>query len=734
MAVTDSQVGRHRLLAGATIGLLCWALFAIAHVTGLSEVFDLRLLDLKFQLRGERPATGAFALVGVDDETIRGYGGWPLPRDAYALLLAALEEGGARAIGVDLQFPTDRNQLPEWNGLLAHVSGSHENIVHAMWFHAQSGDEESARQADGAVAILRRHGASLDEPQIARGASVALPFEELLESSPHLGHVSVAVDPDGAIRRVPLFVRYGDRSYPALAVTLFGVERIAPAVPTIRRRRGSKAIHWADGTSIPVQLDREGATGIDYAGDREAFPDTYSMLEILQWYRDGELERLRTAFKGRTVLLGLTSREEASEDVGATPFSVATPLVYVHANLYDNLARGRFLSRPATTVYLAELAILALAMGVGLAAIAIPVGAVVTAGTTIFVAAGLQAALAISAIDIPTLAPLVTAPLIYAGTGAYRYLFLERRSRMREAEIREGLSVQQQFLPEALIGKRVSRYRVESRLGAGGMGVVYRAVDIQSNRTVALKVLTAAGLADEKMRRRFRHEAVALSRLSHPNIARLIEFDSQDGIDFIAMEFVPGTPLRDRIARGPLREESAVAIASQVCDALAEAHRRGILHRDLKPANVMLTPERQVKLLDFGIARLGEVGATMGTVTGSMTESGQVVGTLAYMAPEVLRGERADERTDVYGVGLVLFEMLTGRRPFPDDQPHELMYMIIDQPPPRPSVLNGRISEETEAIVLRCLAKQPGDRPQQVAALRDSFSVPYVPTPGRIPS
>lgn len=717
MAITESQARKHQLLAGAVIGLLCAAVLAIVYSAGLVEAFDLRLLDLKFQIRGERQAAGSIALVGVDDGTIRGYGRWPLPRDSYALLLAALEEGGARAVGVDLQFPADRNQRPEWNALLARVSGSYENIVHATWFHASHGSDRSAGQTDRSTASLSRHGSAFEEGRIARGASVALPFDELLESSRHLGHVSVAVDQDGAIRRAPLFVQYGDRSFPALSIAVFGVERSSRAVPTIRSRRSRAAIHWPDGASTPIQLDREGATWIDYAGDREAFPDTYSMLEVLQWYRDGEVERLRATFERRTVLIGLTSRQEASEDVGATPFSVATPLVYVHANILDNLARGRFLSRPESSVYLLGLVVVAIAMGTLLSAMAIPVGAFATIGVTLILAVGIQAALAVAAVDVPTLASLAIVPLVYAGTGAYRYLVLQRRTKVREAEIRQGLSVQQRFLPEALIGRQLSRYRVESLLGAGGMGVVYHALDVGTHREVALKVLPAADLADETTRRRFRREALILSRLTHANIARLIEYDSQDGVDFIAMEFVRGTSLQDRLMKGALPESEALGIANQMCHALAEAHARGIFHRDLKPANVMLTDEGVVKLLDFGVARLAYGGATIATLTGNLTESGHMVGTLAYMAPEVLRGMPADERTDIYGVGMLLYEMLTRRRPYPDDKPHELMYTIMHQPPPRPSVLNGKIGPEIEQVILRCLEKNPVARPGRVTTL-----------------
>jgi serine/threonine-protein kinase len=151
---------------------------------------------------------------------------------------------------------------------------------------------------------------------------------------------------------------------------------------------------------------------------------------------------------------------------------------------------------------------------------------------------------------------------------------------------------------------------------------------------------------------------------------------SPNGLDFIVMEYVPGTSIGQRLRRGPIPEREAVTIAIQITEALAEAHARGIIHRDIKPSNVIVTPRGEAKLLDFGLVRMARAAGSSETASRSLTETGQVVGTLPYMAPEVLRGEKADARTDIYGVGILLFEMTTGRRPFLDDQPHELMYTI----------------------------------------------------------
>ena len=242
-----------------------------------------------------------------------------------------------------------------------------------------------------------------------------------------------------------------------------------------------------------------------------------------------------------------------------------------------------------------------------------------------------------------------------------------------------------------MIGKSISHYRVTEKLGAGGMGEVYRAHDERLERDVALKVLPAHTLADETARKRFRNEALALSKLNHPNIATIYDFDTQDGVDFLVMEYVEGTTVSEKLSNGPLPEKEATKLGRQVADALEEAHEHGVIHRDLKPGNVMVTPKGQAKVLDFGLAKLVRpVSAT--TVTESLTELPGVAGTFPYMAPEQLQGQQVDARTDIYALGAVRYQMATGRRPFPEAQAPQLIAAIMNESPQLPSGLNSRIS------------------------------------------
>src|SRR5262250_1713298 len=221
-------------------------------------------------------------------------------------------------------------------------------------------------------------------------------------------------------------------------------------------------------------------------------------------------------------------------------------------------------------------------------------------------------------------------------------------------------------------GFRVGLYEVQSALGAGGMGEVYRAKDTKLGRDVALKILPASFTNDPERVARFRREAQVLASLNHPHIAQIYGLEEANGTHFLVLELVDGESLDNRIARGRIPVDEALGIAKQIAEALEAAHEKGIIHRDLKPANIALTNDGQVKVLDFGLAKAVE--ATSGSVDAMnsptitspvmMTGVGVILGTAAYMAPEQAKGRAADKRSDIWAFGCVLFEMLTGKRPF----------------------------------------------------------------------
>ncbi len=265
-----------------------------------------------------------------------------------------------------------------------------------------------------------------------------------------------------------------------------------------------------------------------------------------------------------------------------------------------------------------------------------------------------------------------------------------------------------------MIGAVLGRYRVVEAIGEGGMGAVYRARDERLDRDVALKVISGGALGDPAARSRFQKEAHALSRLNHPNIASVYDFDTHDGVDFLVMELVPGVSLDEKLRAGPLTEAETVDLGLQLAQGLEAAHREGIIHRDLKPGNLRVTPDGRLKVLDFGLARLlpsldGE--APTATLTHTLA------GTPAYMAPEQLRGKPADERTDVHACGAVLYEMATGRRPYDATSGPLLTDAILHERPAAPRSANPALSAGLERVILKALQKDPRDRHQSCREL-----------------
>jgi len=264
-----------------------------------------------------------------------------------------------------------------------------------------------------------------------------------------------------------------------------------------------------------------------------------------------------------------------------------------------------------------------------------------------------------------------------------------------------------------VIGKTLAHYYIIEKIGAGGMGIVFRAHDLQLDRDVALKVLPAETLTDETARARLLREARMASKLNHPHVCTIHEVGEADGQAYIAMELVEGKSLSTLLEGGALPVEQVLRYGQQVADALAHAHERGVIHRDLKSANVVITPEGRAKVLDFGLAkRLGGESAAEGTTVtqATLTAPGSLTGTLAYMAPEQLRGQPADARSDIWALGVMLYEMAAGRRPFQGQTGFELSSAILNQTPPP---LPGSVPGELGVVVERCLAKEPGERYQR---------------------
>ena len=279
-------------------------------------------------------------------------------------------------------------------------------------------------------------------------------------------------------------------------------------------------------------------------------------------------------------------------------------------------------------------------------------------------------------------------------------------------------------------GTKLDAYEIGSLLGAGGMGEVYRARDTTLNREVAIKVLPVAFSTDPDRLRRFMQEAQAAAALNHPNIVATYHIGLDDGVRYIVSELLEGETLRDRLRRGAFQPGKAIETAMQIARGLAVAHSKGIVHRDLKPENIFLTQTGQVKILDFGLAKLthpetADLEATRSTIS----EPGTVLGTVGYMAPEQVRGKEADARSDLFSFGAILYEMISGERAFRGETPADMMSAILNQEPSDLGEENREVSPGLDGIVRHCLEKNSGERFQSAADV--AFALESLSTAGR---
>jgi serine/threonine protein kinase/Tol biopolymer transport system component len=270
-------------------------------------------------------------------------------------------------------------------------------------------------------------------------------------------------------------------------------------------------------------------------------------------------------------------------------------------------------------------------------------------------------------------------------------------------------------------GAKIGHFEILSSLGAGGMGEVYRARDTRLNREVAIKVLPESLSQDPDRLRRFEQEARTVAALNHPNILAVYDFGSQNGIHYMVSELLEGQPLRQRLEEGVLPPRKTIDYALQIARGLAAAHGKGIVHRDLKPDNLFITKDGRVKILDFGLAKLAATepfhdGPTVGPTAG-VTTPGMVLGTVGYMSPEQVRGQKADARSDIFALGAVLYEMLSGQRAFKRDSGPETLTAILKEDPPEITAAQGGVPPGLERIVRRCLEKSPHERFQSASDL-----------------
>jgi len=434
---------------GALIGAACGLFIALVGIVGWLRPLDLRLDDWRYRLPGPHPvASDRIAMVEIDDRTVHTLDDvWPLPRANYAIAVDALESAGVQAIGIDVLFIGNDAEDPKGDSLFAAVAGAHDNLVLGFGLQVNDASLGGAPGADADSADLIRYGVPAARQRLAVAQSVLLPYPQLLASAPDIGHTSVLIDDGGVVRRVPLFIRYGDRAYPSLAIALLeAAARRDSALPRLSLEAAGTVLR-APGRKLAVPVDAEGATSIAFVGDQDAFRHRYSLLQVLQWYRDQDTTALARAFRGKLVLIGVTSGKQLASDFGATPFGSKTPLVYIHANVVNAALRGGFLHFvPPLWVFVS---LIALGVGLGLlySRLSLLRAGLVALGAILVVGALDYALFLFANVDLPPLGALVVPPITYIAVENAWRRSAEQRARVRARELDVARSIQEHLLP-----------------------------------------------------------------------------------------------------------------------------------------------------------------------------------------------------------------------------------------------------------------------------------------------
>jgi CHASE2 domain-containing sensor protein len=434
------------------IGAACGLLVAVVWAFGLMRPLDLRLHDWRYHLRGAVPASNRIALVEIDDQTIRVFGGvWPLPRRNYAMAIDALENAGAQAITLDLVFLGDDPHDQVGDQLLASITAQHHNLIQAISFQRSDASMSSRMAVVADSSELIRHGRPVSSQRLAAAQVVSLPYSDLLAAAHDVGHTAVLIDGDGVIRRIPQLIRFGEWAYGSLVIRLVEVAaRGDSTLPQFELAPDGILIHWK-GRRMRVPSDEDGATSIAFAGDQTAFKNRYSLLQVLQWYRDDDTTSLARAFRGKLVLMGSTTTGPNAIDLGATPYSTLAPLVYVHANAVNAALQGRFLrSVPDRSPWMI-VALIALGTGLGLwySRLSLVRAGLVALGAILGVAAIDYGLFVLADVDLPPLGALLVPPLTWAAVENAWRREAEGRARARAKELEVARSIQEHLLPSA---------------------------------------------------------------------------------------------------------------------------------------------------------------------------------------------------------------------------------------------------------------------------------------------
>ncbi|MBF0487824.1 MAG: CHASE2 domain-containing protein [Nitrospirae bacterium] len=722
-----------------------------------------KLEYLAYDLRGalrQKKVSSPVVIVGIDEISIEKLGRWPLPRAYVSDMVRKLGQYKAKAVGVGIIYSESENSeglsaireitaridkdaaaqkdphvveirkaLIEAEHKLnsgaafADVVESSNNVILPLSFQFTDDVNSATAPADYMVKNSIRAdvgGAFL----AARG--IVVPAQDIADKALGLGHLNIVADGDGVVRSEPLFILYKDRLFPSFALALalsyqgYGINDIQ--INNDNEIRANR---------ITIPINENGKMLISYTGKSGSVP-YYSFLDVMNDKIPAE------TFSGKIVLIGLTATVHGA--VGATPLRSNLNNVEITATVIENILNANHIRRPGWLAYF-ELAVMAL-FG-GLIALLIPrlragIGAAVTAGVIILWGIVCVYLFYSQGLWIKMTYPMALLFLGYVAVALRGFLLSEGKTWTVEADNGSetnkmpGLGFQGQGQSDAVkklkapgepavsdapeeeatiimepagATSTLGRYVVLRELGRGAMGVVYLGKDPKINRDVAIKTLSYEDIDSEQVeeiKTRFFREAEAAGKLSHPNIVRVYDVGEDKDVAYMAMELLEGSDLARYCAKDSrLPFGEVLRVITRVGEALDYAHLNGVVHRDIKPANIMLLNNKELRVTDFGIARVME---------SSKTQTGMVLGTPSYMSPEQIAGRKVDGRSDLFSLGVVFFELLVGERPFKGDSIATLMYNITGTAPTAIKSIEPRIPACVVEIIDKLLQKNAADR------------------------
>lgn len=712
------------------------------------------LQDQMFLLRGEKNVSEDIVIVGIDDRTLESMGEWPWHRDKTARLIEAIATQDPRTILVNLTFDSnDYQRLAGYTDTLAGAIEKSGNTVLGYYYSQTELPVPGAMIPEGLSRNAYRKFENPEEfSKYPPTAAVSLkpPSEILADKAAGVGFFNVQADRDHKIRWQPLMVGYRGEFYPSIHVA--AASSFMGAEPNEISVEVGKAI-YISGREIPV--DGSGRVKINFNGPEKSFR-YYSAVDIVdKMVSPRELT-------GKMVIVGYTAF--SSTDIYSTPVSRQIPGVELTANVVENIIHGNFLKGISNQLQINIAVILAIGLFGAfvlpkisflnrIAVLVLFFIILANLSYVLFSAFNISFKFLYPGLEIGIL--LLVTPLMNVKTESAE----EEVESDDDVDYERLLSSSSQAIPTQMVVNQTTgrqyvenvadnsatlaatavgtgtfpagtkmvgsgtipvptesvpvtgatmdhfgRYRLIEVLGKGAMGMVYKGLDPAIDRLVALKTIRLDQIIDpdesNELRERLQREAKAAGKLSHPNIVTVYDVGQESAVQYIAMEYLEGSTLEELLISGINWDYKTLSnVMIQVCDALDYAHENGIIHRDVKPANIMIMEGSRVKVMDFGIARLD--------TSASMTQTGTALGTPNYISPEQLKGLPIDRRSDIFSVGVVFYELLTGEKPFKGDTLSALIYSILHTNPPMPSEVNLDVPRIFDKIIAKALVKDP---------------------------